>query len=120
MSDEGHMRLRLGNANVTVPIYQTKARTAEIVEALTQRLKAIEATSDRIDTQAFALQLAFEFAVRAAEAERVAEEETRDMARAMDRFLASLRALVQATREGGGDDPPSTPEPPTNLTPFRA
>jgi len=119
MTSDGQMPVRLGNTRITVPVYQTKARTEQLVEELNARLKALETEGGRIDTQVYALQLAFHYAVEAAEARRAADEETGEFARALQRILDALRALADIPDTPDDGDKPS-PDPPSNLTPFRA
>jgi len=119
MSDSDTIAVRVGNTRITVPVYRTPGETEALAAELTEALRDIEAASDRINTQAFALQLAFACAVRAAEAERSAEADTREVARALDQLLKRLRALVATTDTDGEEEPP--PEGPApNVTRFRA
>ena len=74
--------VRIGGKTVAVPIYKDEVTTLQLVESVNARLRDIEESSRKIDTQAFALQAAFTFAA--------------DLARAHEEEAASEGALLQA------------------------
>jgi uncharacterized membrane protein len=78
-----------------VPVYRDAETTQAIVAALNDRLAAIEDTSTRIDTVAFALQAAFELAVEAEE-ERVGR---RDDQAAVEQALTRIAHALQDTAD---------------------
>ncbi len=52
----------LGGLTVRVPTFKSVEDTRQIVESINARLKDLESTSTRVNTQAFALMAAYEFA----------------------------------------------------------
>lgn len=88
------MRVEVGGVKLTVPVFQDRETTLGIVEQVNQRLAEIESKSQRIDTQAFALEAAFSFAARAAELEQNTRRETSEVLVSLTRLSASLKALL--------------------------
>ena len=55
--------VQIGGLTVRVPMYASIEDTRAIVEAVNSRLGQLEAKSGKVNTQAFALQAAYEFAI---------------------------------------------------------
>lgn len=108
------MKTQIGGVTVEVPVHETPEQTRMVVDRLNAVYAEIEAESERIDTQRFALLAAYRFA---AENERLRQEHAADAARlkqaqhaetqellaALDRLSGSLRRLVNEFK------PPVTP-----------
>ena len=92
MNDET-LHIRLAGVPIQTPIYQNEARTREIADEVQERLKAIEASSPRIDTQAFALRVAMELAIELTRAQDEREEEARELVKALSRIADQLQHL---------------------------
>jgi cell division protein ZapA (FtsZ GTPase activity inhibitor) len=102
---EDRVAVRIGNVNLEVPVYQDEAATRALAKELSERLAEIERASGRIDTPAFMLTLAYEYAIAAREAKAALANDTRDMLKALD----ALRERVQRLA-GMLESPPPAPE----------
>lgn len=89
------MQVKLGGKTVTVPVFRDEIKTLRIVDQVNQRLQEIEDGSSRIDTQAFALQTAYTFAVELAHAEAQLDADGQDMLLALTRLSRSLGEVLK-------------------------
>ncbi len=89
------MEVKIGRVSLQIPVYGTEDATLRIVHELNERLKRVEAESDRIDTQAFALKVAASFAAEADDLREQADQEKRELLLALHRVSESLRALLR-------------------------
>ncbi len=92
------VKIKLGGRTLSVPLYKDMDTTIGIAKLVSQRLKDIEKASDRIDTQAFALEAAMSFAIDAAESQTASEEDARDMLLQMDALSKELAGLIREYR----------------------
>ncbi len=88
------LQVKMGGKTVTVPIVKNEETTLRIVERVNQRLQDIEESSPRIDTQAFALQTAYSFAVELAQAEAAEADDQQDTLEALGRLQRSLEDVL--------------------------
>lgn len=88
------MTTRIANVKVRVPVYIDKATTKALAGQVSERVAATESASDRIDTQAFALQTAFEFAVELDALKREHAEDEKELTIAFERIASKLKDLV--------------------------
>ena len=95
---EERTKVRIAGKSITVPVYHDRRTTLRLVKLLDDRIKEIEKASDRIDTQAFALQAALSFAAELAEVEEAREQETTEMFNDLDRLSKTLDELVREYR----------------------
>ncbi|MBI3119824.1 MAG: cell division protein ZapA, partial [Candidatus Hydrogenedentes bacterium] len=79
--------VQLGNAKLRIPVFRDEVTTRTLAQQVSERLKKIEGESERIDTQAFALRAAFEFAAEVHELRVAREQDQRDMGVCLDRIL---------------------------------
>ena len=86
------IEVKLGRVQAKVPIYKTEEDTLRLVDLINERLLEIEAQSDRIDTQAFALKAAYAFAVEAAKSDDEREQDTHE-------FFAAVHAIAEGLQE---------------------
>jgi cell division protein ZapA (FtsZ GTPase activity inhibitor) len=89
------IKAKLAGKSLEVPLYRDMRATQKLIERLNQRLKEIETSSGRIDTQAFALEAAYTFA---AEAQRLlddAEAERHETVKELDRLSKAIDKLVR-------------------------
>ncbi len=89
------VQIKIGNATMRVPVCVDEETTLEIVQRVNQRLKQVEEKATRIDTQAFALQTAYELAADLYLSEREHERDVRDLAKALDKIATQLSALAE-------------------------
>lgn len=88
------LQVKMGGKTVTVPVYRDEATTLRIVGQVNQRLEEIEESSPRIDTQAFALQTAYTFAVELARAQSEADADEQDCQQALGRLAQSIKETL--------------------------
>ena len=99
----GNTEITLRNVRLTVPVYRTAADTAEIVALVTKRLQEIEESSDRIDTQMFALKAAVSFAAELCELRESAAHENQELLsrlRSLNEEIKSLLPKDDTRRKG--------------------
>ena len=95
---EERTRVRIAGKSITVPVYHDRRTTLRLIKLVDDRIKEIEKASDRIDTQAFALEAALSFAAELAEAEKAHEKETTEVFNDLDRLSKTLDELVNEHR----------------------
>ncbi len=95
------MKVKLGGKTVEVPLYRDSRATLKLAERLNERLKAIEAQSGRIDTQAFALEAAFTFA---AEAQRLGDDADADRVTTLKELERLSKTIDRLVREFKRDE----------------
>ncbi len=94
MSPE-EVNVRVGNFTLRVPICANQATTQAIADTITERLKAIEARSTRVDTQAFALTAAFEFAAELQRTQSGQEQDNKELLVALDAIATRMQDLLE-------------------------
>ena len=92
---EHQTKVRIAGKTITVPIYHDRRTTLRLAKRLDERIQEIEKASERIDTQAFALEAAISFAAELADAEQEREEETTQAFNDLDRLSKTLEELVR-------------------------
>ena len=88
------LHVRIGNANVTVPVVDNPSTTEAIAAQLTEDLARIEKASKRIDTYGSLVQLAYEQAVKNHELRQEREETNRAFLRELSAVQQRLESLV--------------------------
>lgn len=92
---EERTKVRIAGKSISVPIYRDRRTTLRLAKRLDERIQEIEKASDRIDTQAFALEAAISFAAELAAAEQEHENETTQAFIDLDRLSKTLDELVR-------------------------
>jgi len=100
--------VRIGRTPVAVPDSVRLDLAEEIAEQLTAQLAEIEAKAQKVDTLTFALQLAFENALRYQQQADAYQDEQADLIRELLAVNEQLEALLAAPKDGA---PPSGPIP---------
>ena len=90
-----YLEVRIGNSAISVPICSDPAATQTIAKEITQRLQEIEKSSPRIDTQAFALRAAYDFAAEAYELRQRLDAADREFLRALDELNTRLNNILK-------------------------
>lgn len=86
---------RIANVNLRLPVYRDKQTTLELAEKVSALIGAMEEKAGRVDSQAFALQAAFSYAVEL-HAERAAQDgDTRELLKALDGIASKLNGLLE-------------------------
>ncbi len=99
----GTMRVEIANVKLDVPIFGDPETTLEIAKKVSDRILDIEKRSNRIDTQAFALQAAMEFAAELVLAQADSNDDARDTARALETVSQLLNDLINRFNESKSD-----------------
>ncbi len=94
MSEET-IQAKVANVTLRLPVYRDKKHTLELAEEVEALVASMEAEGGRIDSQAFALRAAYEFArrLKVLEDENAAEE--RALIKALDGTATALRRLAE-------------------------
>lgn len=95
MSGDEEIDVKIANVPLRVPICKDRATTEALATAIGDRVREIEAqTKGRIDSTAFALRAAFEFASDLHVLREEQEATTQEIAVALDRLLTRLEATA--------------------------
>ena len=89
------LRVKIGGKTVTVPVFKDEQTTLRIVDLVNRRIQNIEENSPRIDTQAFALQTAYSFAVDLARAEAAEAEDEGELVQALTKLQLALGDVLK-------------------------
>ena len=89
----------IGRRALTIPVIEDEETTLRIVERLNDRLRAIEESSPRVDTQRFAIEAALSFAADMDDISRERAEETRNTLKSLDRLSAIVRELLEIVHD---------------------
>jgi len=92
---EATLRTKIGNVTLNLPIYRDKQTTQALAESVSEVVAEIEASADRIDTQAFALRAAYTFAYRLKELEEQNDADLRELLKALDGTASALQRIVE-------------------------
>ncbi len=88
------INVKIANATVSVPVYEDEETTRQIARMVTDRIQAIEESAGRIDSQAFALRAAYEFATALHDARREQQADEQQIATALDAVATRLQHLA--------------------------
>ena len=94
MSKEQLLQVKMGGKTVQVPVFQDEKTTLQLVASVNARLREIEESSTRVDTQAFALQAAYLFAVDLARGELAANEDEAEVHKSLVRIQLALKGIL--------------------------
>jgi len=88
------VRTKIANVTLSLPVYRDKRSTLELAEEVSEVVAAMEASADRIDSQAFALRAAYAFACRLKELEDQNETDLRELLKVLDGTASALQRMV--------------------------
>ena len=94
MTDQQYLNTKIANVSLEIPIYEDISTTKHLISKIEEKLHQIEQESPRVDSQAFALQVAYDFAVELHRANRKAEGNNKDILVALDALQSRLHELV--------------------------
>ena len=89
------VRAKIANVTLDLPIYRDAASTLALAEEVGALVASMEAGAGRIDSQAFALRAAYEFARRLKSLEAENEADHRELVKALDGTASALTKLVE-------------------------
>jgi cell division protein ZapA (FtsZ GTPase activity inhibitor) len=92
---KGNVEVTIAGSRIRVPIFGDEAATKALAERVSQEVAAIEASSERIDTQAFALQAAMAFAAESRHLEANHGKEVAQLQVALNELSAKLAELLE-------------------------
>jgi len=99
-------RTKVAGVTIDLPVFKDPDTTEQLASQVTERIREIEASSKRIDTQAFALTAAVSFAAELAQAKKDHDADTAEITKALSVILARLDQLIQGY---AASPPPRTP-----------
>lgn len=94
-------RTQVAGVTLDLPMYRDAETTEKLAQEVTQRIREIEETSQRIDTQAFALAAAVSFAAELADAREEHRRDSADAAKSLTVILARLDEIIQSFADAG-------------------
>ena len=94
MTTQQYLNAKIANVTLKIPIHQDVATTKQLISQIETKIHQIEQDSPRVDTQAFALQVAYEFAVELHRVNRNTEGVNKDTLVALDALQSRLNDLV--------------------------
>jgi cell division protein ZapA (FtsZ GTPase activity inhibitor) len=89
------VKVKLAGKTIEVPVYGDSQLTQKLAARVNQRIKEIEERSDRIDTQAFALEAALAFAAELEEIRKESEADRKAMHVELDRISKTVDKLIR-------------------------
>lgn len=103
------IQVRLGGVSLTVPLYQNEEDTQRLAKEINDRLKEIESKATRVDSQAFALRLAYSYALEIELLKKKVRVDQREIEKALDELLNRFKAIVRNQPVSPDAEPPATP-----------
>jgi len=88
------IQARVAKVNLRLPVHRDPATTLAIADEITAKVAELEAEAGRIDSQAFALQAAYAFAVALHQEKAEREADNRELLKALDRIAGQLKEML--------------------------
>ncbi len=98
MSDP-YIQTKIANVTLRLPVYRDQKHTLELAKDVERLVASMEADADRIDSQAFALRAAYEFARQLRELEDENAADLKDLLKTLDSTATALQKLVATYRD---------------------
>lgn len=98
MSDR-YLQTKIANVTLRLPIYRDQKHTEELAREVGRLVASMEADAERIDSQAFALRAAYEFAKQLRELEDENAADLKALLKALDGTATALQQLVATYRD---------------------
>lgn len=92
------MKVTLGGKAIEISVYRDQATTRRLVKEVNKRLAEVEKKSSRIDTQAFALEVAISLAGDLEESQKSLDEESKVLFKELDTISGTIDTLVREFR----------------------
>ena len=89
------LQVKIGKATLKVPLCVDEQTTLAVAQRISDRLQEIEEHAPRIDTQAFALQAAYEFAAEMHLLRKEQDQDAHDLIKALDAISSRLQELAK-------------------------
>jgi hypothetical protein len=88
--------IQVGTYRTTLPIYRDKATSEKVVARLEACVRAVEDKSSTVDTVAFVLGAAYEFACEAHRLKEDMDEQDTELVRRLSEILGNVRNVITA------------------------
>jgi len=95
------IEVRIANIPVRVPVYRDEATTRALAEELNARIQQLEQKARKIDTQAYALRVAYELLTAVVEQRAAAALEESALASSLERIAERLETIATVAAQGG-------------------
>jgi len=93
------VHVQIANTTLHVPVLHDPKTTQALAARVHERILAIERQSNRIDTQAFAIQAALSFAHELEDLTEANRNDVRELMLSLDKIAETLRRLLDAISE---------------------
>ncbi len=87
-------RLKIANVTVPVPVYVDEKTSQAVARQVSERIKEIEETFGRVDTQGYALRAAYEFAAELHALQRQNDTDTQEVNSALSALATRLQEIA--------------------------
>jgi len=94
MKGDGFVEARIANVKLRLPVFRDKQATLALADEVTARIAAMEESAGRVDSQAFALQAAFAYAMELEAEQADRDKDTRELLKVLDGIATQLNALL--------------------------
>ncbi len=94
-STDATMQVKVGRRLLDVPICEDEETTRKIAKEIDDRIDAIEARSDRVDSIAYALTAAVELAIELHKARTDHERENKELFMALEKTEETIRRIAE-------------------------
>ncbi len=89
-----YITLKIANVTLPVPVYIDEKTTRAVAQRVSERIKAVEESFGRVDTQGFALRAAYEFATELHALQLQSDTETQEVNTALSALATRLQELA--------------------------
>jgi hypothetical protein len=95
--------IQVGTYRTTLPIFKDRVTSEKIVARLEACVRAVEENSQTVDTVAFVLGAAYEFACEAHQLKLEQDEQDTELIRCLSDILGQVRTVLKAHRPATGE-----------------
>lgn len=98
MNGGDFVEARIANVKLRLPVYRDKQTTLKLADEVTAMIATMEEKAGRVDSQAFALQAAFAYAVALRAEKDEHDADTRELLKVLDGIATQLNGLLDVHR----------------------
>ena len=95
MKPQEGIPIQVGTYRTTLPIFRDRATSGKIVAQIEACVRAVEDNSQTVDTVAFVLGAAYEFACEAHRLKEEQEEQDTELVRSLSDLLGQIRTVLK-------------------------
>jgi len=96
---DAFIQTKIANVTLRLPVYRDEIQTVALAKEVERLVASMEAGADRIDSQAFALRAAYEFAKQLRELEDENAADLKELLKTLDGTATALQRLVATYRD---------------------